>query len=77
LQLRTQGQGRYYSHLKPYVLGAPRPFEHLTDLTDPDLTARSGSAAGDDRNLTDFAPPYKGGRSVKSVSSIDGDTDGR
>lgn len=27
LALRMQGQGRYYSHLKPYVLGAPAPLQ--------------------------------------------------
>jgi hypothetical protein len=27
LALRAQGQGRYYSHLKPYVLGAPKPLQ--------------------------------------------------
>jgi hypothetical protein len=50
---------------------------NLTDLTDPYLTARSGYGARGDWNLTDFAPPYKGGRSVKSVSSIGGASDVR
>jgi hypothetical protein len=27
LSVRASGQGRYYSHCKPYVLGAPLPFE--------------------------------------------------
>jgi transcription initiation factor IIE alpha subunit len=27
LSVRASGQGRYYSHSKPYVLGAPLPFE--------------------------------------------------
>jgi KaiC/GvpD/RAD55 family RecA-like ATPase len=27
LSVRAQGQGRYFSHLKPYVLGAPQPFQ--------------------------------------------------
>lgn len=27
LSVRASGQGRYYSHCKPYVLGAPQPFQ--------------------------------------------------
>jgi hypothetical protein len=74
LSVRSQGQGRYFKHLKPFVLGAPSPF-NLTDLTDPDRESIGQVGARGDRNLTDFAPPYKGGRSVKSVSSDDGEPD--
>jgi hypothetical protein len=42
---------------------------NLTDLTDIDRRSIGQSTAYAYRNLTDFAPPYKGGRSVKSVSS--------
>lgn len=31
LGLRAQGQGRYYNHLKPYILGAPQPFRGVPD----------------------------------------------
>lgn len=40
---------------------------NLTDLTDIDREGVGQLAAYAYRNLTDFAPPYKGGRSVKSV----------
>jgi hypothetical protein len=40
---------------------------NLTDLTDIDRRSVGQFAAYAYRNLTDFAPPYKGGRSVKSV----------
>jgi hypothetical protein len=79
LAIRAQGQGRYYKHLKSFVLGAPQPFggvlDNLTDLTDPDREGIGQVGARGDRNLTDFAPPYKGGRSVKSVRSEDGEPD--
>ena len=79
LAIRAQGQGRYYKHLKSFVLGAPQPFggvlDNLTDLTDPDREGVGQVGARGDRNLTDFAPPYKGGRSVKSVRSEDGEPD--
>jgi len=42
---------------------------NLTDLTDIDRRSIGQSAAYAYRNLTDFAPPYKGGRSVKSVGT--------
>ena len=48
---------------------------NLTDLTDIDRDGVGQSTAYAYRNLTDFAPPYKGGRSVKSVSSDDGEPD--
>lgn len=41
---------------------------NLTDLTDIDREGVGQFTAYAYRNLTDFAPPYKGGRSVKSVS---------
>jgi hypothetical protein len=31
LVVRSQGQGRYYKHSKPYVLGAPLPFQGALD----------------------------------------------
>ena len=43
--------------------------KNLTDLTDIDRRSIGQFTAYAYRNLTDFAPPYKGGRSVKSVSS--------
>jgi len=42
---------------------------NLTDLTDIDRDGVGQSTAYAYRNLTDFAPPYKGGRSVKSVGT--------
>jgi len=39
----------------------------LTDLTDIDRDGVGQSTAYAYRNLTDIAPPYNGGRSVKSV----------
>jgi hypothetical protein len=48
---------------------------NLTDLTDIDRRSVGQVGARGDRNLTDFAPPYKGGRSVKSVRSEDGEPD--
>jgi hypothetical protein len=42
---------------------------NLTDLTDIDRRSIGQFTAYAYRNLTDFAPPYKGGRSVKSVGT--------
>ena len=42
---------------------------NLTDLTDIDRLSIGQVGARGNRNLTDFAPPYKGGRSVKSVGT--------
>ena len=42
---------------------------NLTDLTDIDRLRVGQLTAYAYRNLTDFAPPYKGGRSVKSVGT--------
>ena len=42
---------------------------NLTDLTDIDRLRVGQLTAHAYRNLTDFAPPYKGGRSVKSVGT--------
>ena len=50
-------------------LGAPGVMMNLTDLTDIDRRSIGQSTAYAYRNLTDFAPPYKGGRSVKSVGT--------
>ena len=47
---------------------------NLTDLTDPDRESIGQVGARGDRNLTDFAPPYKGGRSVKSDRSSGGES---
>jgi hypothetical protein len=41
--------------------------KNLTDLTDIDRATIGQVSAHAYQNLTDFAPPYKGGRSVKSV----------
>ena len=49
-------------------------FANVTDLTDIDRLTIGQVGARGDRNLTDFAPPYKGGRSVKSVSSSGGES---
>ena len=49
----------------------------LTDLTDPDRGGIGQVGAGGVPNLTDFAPPYKGGRSVKSASTSEGEYDTR
>jgi len=46
---------------------------NLTDLTDIDRDDIGQVRVRGDRNLTDFAPPYKGGRSVRSVSSPGGE----
>ena len=42
---------------------------NLTDLTDIDRDGVGQSTAYAYRNLTDIAPPYKGGQSVKSVGT--------
>ena len=51
--------------------------KNLTDLTDIDRRSIGQVTARGDLNLTDFAPPYKGGRSVKSVRSSEGEADER
>ncbi len=33
LAVRAHGQGRYFSHSKPYVLGAPQPFQGVIDAS--------------------------------------------
>ena len=45
----------------------------LTDLTDIDRDSIGQVGVRGDRNLTDFAPTYKVGRSVRSVSSLGGE----
>lgn len=50
-------------------LGISGVMVNLTDLTDIDRLSIGQSTAYAYRNLTDFAPPYKGGRSVKSVGT--------
>jgi hypothetical protein len=42
---------------------------NLTDLTDIDRLTVGQYTAHAHQNLTDFFPPYKGGRSVKSVGT--------
>jgi hypothetical protein len=42
---------------------------NLTDLTDIDRLSIGQFTAHAHQNLTDFFPPYKGGRSVKSVGT--------
>lgn len=49
--------------------------KNLTDLTDIDRRSIGQLGARSVQNLTDFAPPYKGGRSVKSVRRFDGEPD--
>jgi hypothetical protein len=33
LAVRAHGQGRYFTHSKPYVLGAPQPFQGVIDAS--------------------------------------------
>jgi hypothetical protein len=58
-------RGRFQGHW----LGAPGVMMNLTDLTDIDRGSIGQFTAHAYRNLTDFAPPYKGGRSVKSAGT--------
>lgn len=71
---RARHRGRYcqacWLDWLDVSLGGPGD---LTDLTEPDRDRVGQVTAGGVPNLTDFAPPYKGGRSVKSASSEEGE----